>query len=30
MASKIDVTSNLWEAEATDRATDRAGDKKKM
>ncbi len=30
MAKKVDVTSNLWEAEATDRATDRAGDKKKM
>ena len=30
MASKIDVTSNLWEAEATDRATERAADKKKM
>ena len=24
MARKIDVTSNLWEAEATDAATDRA------
>jgi hypothetical protein len=30
MAKKVDVTSNLWEADATDRATDRAGDKKKM
>jgi opacity protein-like surface antigen len=29
MAKKIDVTSNLWEAEATDRATDRAKDMKK-
>lgn len=28
-ARKIDVTSNFWEAEATDRATDRAGDMKK-
>lgn len=29
MASKIDVTSNLWEADATERATDRAKDMKK-
>lgn len=29
MAKKIDVTSNLWEAEATDRATDRAKEMKK-
>jgi opacity protein-like surface antigen len=29
MAREIDVTSNLWEAEATDRATDRAKDMKK-
>jgi hypothetical protein len=30
MSRKVDVTSNLWEAEATDKATDRAADKKKM
>jgi hypothetical protein len=30
MARKVDVTSNLWEADATDKATDRAADKKKM
>ncbi|MFT7401772.1 MAG: hypothetical protein ACI83N_001366 [Hydrogenophaga sp.] len=29
MARKVDVTSNLWEAEATDRATDRAKEMKK-
>jgi len=29
MARKIDVTSNLWEAEATDKATDKAADKKR-
>lgn len=29
MASKIDVTSNLWEADATERATDRAKEMKK-
>jgi len=29
MAKKIDVTSNLWEADATDRATDRAKEMKK-
>jgi hypothetical protein len=29
MAKKIDVTSNLWEAQATDRATDRAKEMKK-
>jgi len=28
MAKEIDVTSNLWEADATERATDRAKDKK--
>jgi len=28
MSRKVDVTSNLWEADATDRATSRAGDKK--
>jgi len=30
MARKVDVTSNLWEVDATDKATDRAADKKKM
>ena len=29
MGKKIDVTSNLWEADATDRATDRAAEMKK-
>ena len=29
LAKDIDVSSNLWEAEATDRATDRAKDRKK-
>lgn len=28
MAMKIDITSDLWEAEATNRATDRAKDMK--
>jgi hypothetical protein len=29
LAKDVDVTSNLWEADATDRATDRASDAKK-